>query len=208
MGMHSSTRENTPRASNSIASARIPSASLLLFPREQPEVPLHGDAPVDEGFHDVRLVPLELDGMGPRLHEPPGVGEGVLHVTIAVDGQVPYDDGRLDASGDGLGMPDHIIHRHLLCVLVPEDHHAEAVPHQDHVDARCVDYLGGLIVVSCQDGDLSDAFEASHVINFHLSPSMNMNPQGQANTLHNDLRAACPSALGWFQICSRLRELP
>ena len=123
-----------------------------------PHVGAYRDAAGGDGPDPVadRRAPFQLHGVGAGLlHQPAGVGHRLLHGDlIAHKGHVHHHEGGLAGPGHAAAVDDHLLHGDGEGVRIALHGHAQAVPHQDGVDAGLIHEAGGGVVVAGQLGDV------------------------------------------------------
>ena len=137
--------------------SRFCSLSLDLEPAElcrrlrgQPNVPLDGDARIDDSSNAAfdAGAPFELHGVHPTLlHEAAGVLDRIVNVQVASKRQVADKERVLRGPGHGLAVVQHVVHGDLLRPVVAELDHPKGVSDQQNVKAGAVREEGRGVVV-------------------------------------------------------------
>jgi len=163
-----------PRGRGVILALHLVSPELVHGLRREADVRHDGDSrPGDPARHLGNLAaPLELDPLGPGfLHEAPGIAHGLLdRRLVGHERHVPDHHGALGRPGNGLGVVQHVLHRHGEGAVVAENDHAQRIPHEDDVDAGLVHGRRRGVVVGGQHGEALALF-------FHLPDCRRGNPR-------------------------------
>ena len=113
-----------------------------------------GDGP-DLGADPFAALQLHAVHAG-LFHHSAGIGQGLLRGDLVTHkGHVQNHKGIPASPGHAAAIEDHLLQGYRQGVGIALHGHPQAVPHQDHVDARLVHQPGGGIVVA---GELGDFF--------------------------------------------------
>ena len=112
---------------------------------------------------------LELDGVGPGLHETYRAGQCLLGTgLVRAEGEVGHNQGALGRPGHRAGGHYHLVKLHRQRGVMPQHDVADGVAHQQQVGSRRIQDLGGHGVVGGEHDQLGAVLLGSRqVMNAH-----------------------------------------
>src|SRR6185437_8904900 len=138
------------------ASLHAKATGLVHRLRFQSQVRAHGDVMARKIGHRIELTrpTLELyDARPALLQQTHRVAQRQLGGRIAHERQIGDEQRSHQSAGHRRTVVDHVIHRHRHGRIATQDHHAERISHQHHIDAGGVDQRRKTGVVGREAGD-------------------------------------------------------
>ena len=97
------------------------------------------------------------------FHQPTGILEGLLRADLEThEGHIGHEQAAAHAPGHQTGVIDHLLHGDGQGVLLPLNHHAERIAHENGVHSRLVDEMGEGVIVGGQERQLHAPARNAH----------------------------------------------
>ena len=126
-----------------------------------------GNAALGEKLHRLnhRCSAFQLDHLRASRHQFCSVRERFLRTDLKrAEWHIAHDESLLRSACYTASVIDHIVQRHWQRTIMPLQHHAERIAHQQHIHALRFEQRGKACVVASQHGDFF--FLAAHGLQF------------------------------------------